>query len=93
MTQTVPKEWTVTVYKSGNSKVITLPAASKVKIGDTFTLKEDKQHLSLRKKTSISARQKADLKKLHRLIDNLPGSTKGLDDINKLEEFLEGIYE
>jgi hypothetical protein len=93
MTQTTPREWTVTVYKSGNSKVITLPAKTRAKIGDTYTLKEDKKHLSLHKKTSINATQKAKLAKLHRLIGNLPGLTKDFDDIDKLETFLEGVYE
>lgn len=82
--------WQVTVYKSGNSKVITLPAKSQVKIGDTFSVKEGKKQLVL-KKVPVNDLENR-LKLLSKAFTPIPGLSEG-KNIEELEKSLEGIYE
>jgi len=82
---------TVTVYQSGNSNVITIPASLGVKKGDQFVLRKQKDDLVLSKVPETKEEQ---IKKLHELLGNgFLGLTKGVETPEKLEKFLEGIYD
>lgn len=81
----------VTVYQSGNSKVITIPASLDVKIGEKFTLKKNKNQIIM---NQIKDDQKqAALKKLHQIAGSLSGWNPKWNDIQKLEEEIEGMYD
>lgn len=81
----------VTVYKSGNSQVITIPASLGLKEGDQFKLKKSSKNITLTKKNKENINKK--LETLKKLSGTAPGSAKGLDKTERLNEFLEGIYE
>jgi|SRR3990167_1737613 len=88
------KDATVTVYKSGHSKVVTIPAWFPVEIGDTLKAQKQKSKLIFKPiSQDIDKQTQKDLKKIQQLSGKSPGLTKGLETIEKLEEFLEGIYD
>lgn len=90
------REAVVTVYRSGNSNVITIPADFPYKEGDVFIVKGKGNELHLRKISSVEDETKAMKKKLRQL-DRLIGTHRNPRfknmDIDELEEFLEGVYE
>ena len=94
--------YTVTVYKSGNSKVITIPAKLGIEVGDQFELIEQKNIIQMKKKrvTKTSptkvAKKKQIIQKQVQAIRDFKGSTPGLvGDMTaaEIDDFLEGIYE
>lgn len=90
------KDAVVSVYRSGHSKVVTIPAYFPVEIGGEFTISTNAERITLVpvKKTRRSEKTiQSELKKLHKLIGQAPGLTKGLDTIEKLEDYLEGVYD
>jgi len=89
MTDDFTGRTTVTVYKSGNSKVITIPPAIPTEVGDEYILTTRSKKLILEKTTTMN--KGYNLKKLKKLVGLLPNSTKGMG-VNELEKFLEGAY-
>jgi virulence-associated protein VagC len=85
----------VTVYQSGNSKVITIPAKLDVEVGDQFTLTKTDTRLIMEKveKKLQQTQIKKDLKIIDKFAGRLKGWPKHLDTIEKLEAELEGIYD
>jgi antitoxin component of MazEF toxin-antitoxin module len=79
--------YTVKVYQSGNSKVITIPAGLNVEIGQEFKLSKKENKIIMEKITATETEQK--LKKLHALTGDIKGWDPALDDVADLEEFIE----
>lgn len=72
------------VYRSGNSKVITIPSHFPVEVGEQFQLQYENKNIRLKPKEPAL--------KLDRYLGHAPGSTRNKSP-EKLENFLEGIYE
>ena len=84
--------YTVTVYQSGNSKVITIPAKLGIKAGEKFTLdvKDDGYLLQKKKLTIEEQLQQIDNFAANALSGPFP---KELNDPQKLDDFMEGVYD
>ena len=80
---------TVKVYKSGNSKVISIPKSLNIPEGEEFILKATEKELVF---TKMAPKKEQSLKALMKLIGMSPGSSRRMD-IHELEEFLESVYE
>jgi len=85
----VVREASVTVYRSGNSKVVTIPADFPYEEGHKFTMSQTEYGLLLKDDKSSDANDKY-VKQVMNLVEkyNLKGYT--IEDMNR---DLEGIYE
>ena len=79
-----------TVYKSGNSKVITIPSWMNLEIGDEVELLKDKKNFVM-KKSKQKVKQTPALK-LRNMLGKHPGITQGMNP-EELDLYLEGIYD
>ena len=81
---------TVTVYQSGNSKVLTIPAKLPVKVGDTFQLTFADEKIVLE---PIQTESIADqIQRMKAMAGQAPG-TVGNMTAEEVDEMLEGIYD
>lgn len=88
-----PQVFDVKIYKSGNSKVFTIPAGAPIDVGDVFEMTISPKEVSLKKKKSEHTTEK----KIQSLTDafqilNTPNLTRGMNP-GELDEFLEGVYD
>lgn len=83
----------LTIYKSGNSKVVTIPAEFPFEVGDILDVSYEGQSITLVKKgKDIEADDdtwRNELRSFQKKYE-FKGSSMSIDE---LEEFLEGVYE
>ena len=80
----------LTIYKSGNSKVVTIPAEFPFEIGDTLNVSYEGESIKMVKKVKVkNDPSQSELAKLQKKYAGNWGDMS----IDELEEFLEGIYE
>ncbi len=81
---------TVTVYQSGNSKVLTIPAKLPVKVGDTFQMTFSDEKIVLEPiQTETIAEQ---IERMKAMAGQAPG-TLGNMTVEEIDKMLEGIYD
>ena len=81
---------TAVVYKSGNSKVITLPAWMGLEVGDKVRLKKSDKGVVLEKTKVLTKKSSSEM--LRKQLGRHPGITQGMN-ARELDELLEGVYE
>src|SRR3990167_7312398 len=80
----------LTIYKSGNSKVVTIPAEFPFEIGDVLNVSYEGESIKMVKKVKVKDNSaQSELAKLQKKYAGNFGDMS----IDELEEFLEGIYE
>jgi len=90
MTYNTASSTVITVYRSGNSKVITIPPNIPVEIGEKFRITGTQKRLILEKVRDFGKRIK--IARLEKYTGLFPDLTKGMG-IEQLEKALEGVYE
>lgn len=80
------KDGTFTVYKSGNSNVITIPSSWPIKAGDEIKVEK------ITKAKSNKATIDKNIKKLHKIAGTLDLEVKGMS-AEDIDEILEGVYD
>ena len=80
----------LTIYKSGNSKVVTIPAEFPFEIGDTLDVSYEGESIKMIK--SVKNKNDTIQSELAKLQRKYAGNFGNMS-IDELEEFLEGIYE
>ena len=93
MKGTYVREELLTVYKSGNSKVVTIPAEFPFEVGDILEATYTKQAIKMIKKDNPHKTDKDDWQKeVNELQEKYSLKGKPMS-VNEIEEFLEGIYD
>ncbi len=83
----------LTIYKSGNSKVVTIPAEFPFEIGDTLNVSYEGESITFVKKEKNAVTEKDTWGNELRDLQKKYGFKGKAMSIEELEEFLEGIYE
>ena len=83
----------LTIYKSGNSKVVTIPAEFPFEVGDVLNVSYEGESITLVKKGKDSVAEDDTWRSEIRSLQKKYGFKGGAMSIDELEEFLEGIYE
>ena len=87
MNGTYVREEPLTVYKSGNSKVVTIPAEFPFEIGDILEVTYTKREIKMIKKDKDDWQ-----KEVNELQEKYSLKGKPMS-VSEIEEFLEGIYD
>ncbi len=90
MTYNTISNTVTTVYKSGNSKVITIPPNIPVEIGEKFRITGTQKKIILEKVRDFG--RKIKIARLEKYTGLFPNLTKGMG-IEQLEKALDGVYE
>jgi len=80
----------LTIYKSGNSKVVTIPAEFPFEIGDVLNVSYEGESIKMVKRVKV--KDDSAQSELAKLQKKYAGNFGNMS-IDELEEFLEGIYE
>src|SRR3989338_887228 len=83
----------LTIYKSGNSKVVTIPAEFPFEVGDVLNVSYEGESITLVKKGKDSVAEDDTWRNELRDLQKKYARNFGDMSIDELEEFLEGIYE
>lgn len=83
----------LTIYKSGNSKVVTIPAEFPFEIGDTLDVSYEGESITFVKKGKDVVTENDTWRNELRDLQKKYARNFGNMSIDELEEFLEGIYE
>lgn len=83
----------LTIYKSGNSKVVTIPAEFPFEVGDILDVSYESESITLVKKRKDTETDDNTWRNEIRILQKKYGFKGKAMSIDELEEFLEGIYE
>jgi antitoxin component of MazEF toxin-antitoxin module len=88
--------YTVSVYKSGNSKVMTIPAKVPIEIGDVLEFQDFSPKDTLfkikKKKTPSRKKHNQHLVEIKKIAGGAPGSSMGMKPV-KLKHYLDHMYD